>query len=135
MIWEETEIRLHLDATAAQGILERTGIAKIRHIDVNVLWLQEQCARKMVPVKKVPGTQNQADLMTKHLAIGNIVGHMARMDMHFMEGRSGKAAKLHSMARLLDGAGGEISGKKEESAADGCACTARRGPRSLPPGK
>ena len=36
-------IRLELDATAAQGILDRQGKAKVRHIDVNCLWLQEQC--------------------------------------------------------------------------------------------
>ena len=57
----QADIRLHLDATAAQGILERSGIAKIRHIDVNVLWLQEKCAKKMVPLLKVPGTQNCVD--------------------------------------------------------------------------
>ena len=47
---EDVQIRLNLDATAAKGILERQGIAKVRHIDVNVLWLQEQCAKKMVPL-------------------------------------------------------------------------------------
>ena len=37
-------IRLELDATAAKGILDRQGLAKVRHIDVNCLWLQEQLA-------------------------------------------------------------------------------------------
>ena len=43
-------IRLELDATAAKGNLDRQGLAKVRHIDVNCLWLQEQCAKKMVPL-------------------------------------------------------------------------------------
>ena len=43
------EVQLNLDAAAAKGILERQGIARIRHIDVNVLWLQQQAARKFVP--------------------------------------------------------------------------------------
>ena len=34
--------RVHVDATAAKGIAERTGLDKVRHIDVNVLWIQEQ---------------------------------------------------------------------------------------------
>ena len=38
------EARLNLDATAAKGILERQGISKVRHIDVNVLWMQQQMA-------------------------------------------------------------------------------------------
>jgi hypothetical protein len=31
----EVGITLELDATAAKGILDRQGIAKVRHIDVN----------------------------------------------------------------------------------------------------
>ena len=46
--------RLNLDATAAKGILERQGISKVRHIDVNVLWLQQQTARKIIPLIKGP---------------------------------------------------------------------------------
>ena len=36
----DIDIRLELDATAAKGILDRQGISKVRHIDVNCLWLQ-----------------------------------------------------------------------------------------------
>ena len=32
-------ITLELDATAAKGILDGQGIAKVRHMDVNCLWL------------------------------------------------------------------------------------------------
>ena len=42
----EVTVKLNLDAAAAKGILERQGIAKVRHIDVNVLWLQQQLARR-----------------------------------------------------------------------------------------
>ena len=66
-------IRLELDATAAKGILDRQGIAKVRHIDVNCLWLQEECAQKIVPLTKIPGEENTADLMTKRLAIAAIL--------------------------------------------------------------
>ena len=33
------KLQLHLDAAAAKGIIERKGLSKVRHIDVNVLWL------------------------------------------------------------------------------------------------
>ena len=101
-----SDIRLHLDATAAQGILERSGISKVRHIGVNVLWLQEQCARKMVPLQKVPGADNPADLMTKHLSVATIVNHMNRMQLQFRDGRSGKAAKLHLVGHKVGNVGG-----------------------------
>ena len=42
---ESAGIVLEFDATAAKGILDRTGLAKFRHIDVNCSWLQEQCAK------------------------------------------------------------------------------------------
>ena len=92
-------MRLYLDATAAKGILERSGISKIRHIDVNNLWLQEQCARKVVPAIQVDGTDNPADLLTKHLNVAVIERHLKFLDIRFQEGRSQKAAKLHEVSR------------------------------------
>ena len=49
-------INFSLDDTAAKGILERSGFPKVRHMDVNHLWLQEQCARKVAPLTVVDGT-------------------------------------------------------------------------------
>ena len=69
-------ITLELDAIAAKGILDRQGIAKVRHLDVNCLWFQEQCAKKMHPFFKIAGEGNSADLMTKHLSISMILRHM-----------------------------------------------------------
>ena len=39
---KKVEIQLHIDALAAKGMIERKGLSKVRHLDVNVLWLQEQ---------------------------------------------------------------------------------------------
>ena len=65
-------IRLYIDANAAKGKLERSGISKIRHMDVNQLGIQEQCARNMVPAIKANGMKNPSDLMTKHL-VGPVI--------------------------------------------------------------
>ena len=43
-------VQMHVDASAAMGIIERQGLSRVRHIDTNVLWLQEVCARKVVLV-------------------------------------------------------------------------------------
>ena len=56
----EMTARLHMDATAAQGIVDRHGLSKVRHLDVSLLWLQEQLARDKVPLIKVPGPGNNA---------------------------------------------------------------------------
>ena len=52
---ESLSIVLELDAKPAKGILDRTGLAKVRLIDVDGLWLQEQCADKLVPLHEIPG--------------------------------------------------------------------------------
>lgn len=61
------KVKLSLDASAAKGIIERQGICKIRNLDVGNLWLQEQLARRLLPVSNVLGTKNPADLITKGL--------------------------------------------------------------------
>ena len=96
----EIDIRLNLDATAAKGILERQGIAKVRHIDVNVLWLQQQAAKKLVPLIKVDGTANCADLLTKHLTTQVQGRHVEMMQLEFRTGRAEIAAQLHALDRL-----------------------------------
>ena len=66
---------LHVDANAAQGIIDRHGLSKVRHLDVNMLWLQEHMIRDKVPLIKIPGPYHCADLMTKHVAADLIERH------------------------------------------------------------
>lgn len=58
----EVRARLHIDATAAMGILERRGLHKVRHLDVDTLWLQQQSAKEVLPIVKVSSERNSADL-------------------------------------------------------------------------
>ena len=57
----EMSARVHVDANVPKGIVERAGLYRVRHIGVNVLWLQEQAVRGKVPLHKVDGTKNRAD--------------------------------------------------------------------------
>ena len=74
-------------------------LSKVRHMDVNHLWLQEQCARKLVPLTKVDGTKNPSDLLTKHLTVAVIEKHLEFLNLEFREGRAEKAANLHELSR------------------------------------
>ena len=40
------KVRFGMDATAAMGIVQRRGLSKLRHAEVDVLWVQEQQARR-----------------------------------------------------------------------------------------
>ena len=95
----EYTARLHMDATAAQGVIDRQGISKIRHLDLNVLWLQEQLARELAPITKVIGTKNGADLMTKNVEAPLMLEHCRRLGVEPREGRASKAAALQYCAR------------------------------------
>ena len=90
-------VRMNIHAAAAKGIIERQGLSKVRHIDVNVLWLQEVCARKAVPIDKVPGEENPADLTTKHLGAQLIEKNVNKMHLTFEAGRASVAAQLHNL--------------------------------------
>ena len=63
----DVKIQVFLDANAANGIIERKGLSKVRHLDTEHLWLQQEQARRLLPLAKVDGTLNVADLMTKYL--------------------------------------------------------------------
>ena len=58
---------IYADASAALGIINRTGIGKIRHLETQHLWIQEVRSRKGFDFKKIGGESNPADLLTKAL--------------------------------------------------------------------
>ncbi len=51
---KEGPIRAKTDASAAIGIASRPGVGKVRHIEVNQLWLQQKVYDKSVEILKVP---------------------------------------------------------------------------------
>ena len=97
----KVQARVHVDASAAKGIVEREGLGKVRHVEVDVLWLQEQQARARLPLHKCDGTWNPADLLTKNLPRAAIEKHIKTLGMIEAEGRSLKAAQLHSVSKSI----------------------------------
>ena len=99
----EPKVRMHVDATAAKGIIERKGLNKLRHVETDILWLQEQAARRILPISKVLGTENVADLMTKNLPAASINKYIEQMYLEFASGRSTIAQNLHSLEQVKNG--------------------------------
>ena len=91
----DVKVRVHIDASAAKGMVERRGLSKVRHLDVDVLWLQEQQARRLLPLEKIPGTDNPADLMTKHVSGKDVEKYMKTLNIDFEGGRAKSAVQLH----------------------------------------
>ena len=57
-----------VDASAAKSILERSGVGRVRHLSVRVLWTQQLVSEKIVLLHKVSTHLNVADLNTKSLS-------------------------------------------------------------------
>jgi hypothetical protein len=81
------EININVDATAAQGITNRRGLGKVRHIEVGQLWIQDEVAEKRIIVNKVKGTENYADALTKHVGREDINMHMRGVMSQYSVGR------------------------------------------------
>ena len=59
-------IVLCVDSSAAIGISSWRGLGKVRHIELNQLWLQEYMATGRIAFRKVSGQTNTSDCLTKH---------------------------------------------------------------------
>ena len=85
------------DASAALAITQRQGLGKLRHIDVHWLWIQERIKAGDLSANKVPGKENPADLLTKHLSGDEIQKHMRLLNFWKIEGRADKSLTMNSL--------------------------------------
>ena len=90
----ETSLLLMTDSTAARGMCHRRGLGKVRHMDVQMLWLQQKVQNREVGLKKVAGKQNLGDLLTKYTDAQVLRFLIRSMSMAFSCGRSGVAPLL-----------------------------------------
>ena len=84
----ESKIILYTDSSAARGIIHRAGLGKLRHLETGYLWLHAAVKAKRLQVRKVLGTENPADLFTKHLAAADMWRHLETLNTSIEEGRS-----------------------------------------------
>ena len=75
------ECELYCDSSAALGIAQRAGIGKVRHLRTQGLWVQEVRISGRIVYKKVLGTKNPADLMTKHMSADLTRQHLETLNM------------------------------------------------------
>ncbi len=83
-----TTVTLYSDSSAARGIIHRTGLRKLRHLETGYLWLQAAVAKKRLSVRKVKGAENPAGLSTKYLSAAEMWKHIDFMQMASEAGRS-----------------------------------------------
>ena len=60
-------IQLFTDSSAAKSFVSRTGLGRMKHLEIRDLWLQREVGLGKVLANKVEGPRNPADLLTKYL--------------------------------------------------------------------
>ena len=81
----DCRIRIHTDASAAKAIASRKGLGKVRHVEVNQLWIQDRVGSGDIEIQKIPGSVNPADALTKHVGSEILTKH-AHMTSQFVCG-------------------------------------------------
>ena len=90
-------IDVHSDATAAIGIARRRGMGRIRHIDCTDLWCQEKFNSGQAKLHNILGTENPADILTKHVDRGTLLKMLGMVGVKFLDGRSAIAPKTEGI--------------------------------------
>ena len=88
---------VHADSRAASGISQRTGIGKMRHVNVQALWVQEVRCNKRLKYHKVLGTRNPSDILTKHVNRELLATHTRTLGLEHRGGRADTAPSLDSV--------------------------------------
>ena len=66
------------DSSAAQGILMRTGVGKLKRLEVKNLWVQEQIQLGRVSSLKIPRHLNIADLLTHNCNANELAKYLSK---------------------------------------------------------
>ena len=76
-------------------------MGRIRHLDVTDLWVQEKFTSKAASIDKVLGTENPADILTKHVDGPALKVALQKMGMVALDGRSGVAPQAMGVQNQL----------------------------------
>ena len=83
----DSRLFLSTDSSAAKGICNRRGLGKVRHIDINMLWLKDRVQKGHIIIKKVGGETNISDALTKYLDTAKMSQHLANTGQSITSGR------------------------------------------------
>ena len=83
-----------VDSIAAIGICRRRGLGKVRHLATADLCIQDRLKKKDFALHKVLGTENPADIMTKHVGRVLLSKHMQALGLEEESGRASSAPSI-----------------------------------------
>ena len=90
----KVQVTIMTDATAAIGIARRRGLGKVRHLATADLWIQDRLRKKDFTLTKIPGSDNPADMLTKHVDKSIMSKHMKTLGLRYEGGRAASAPSI-----------------------------------------
>ena len=82
------QIVLETDPSAAKGMASRKGVEKVKNLETRTLWVQDQAERGRLKIKKIDGSTNTADVLTKYLSVQALASLLRRLPVAFELGRA-----------------------------------------------
>ena len=83
-----------VDSSAALGVVNRKGAGRLRHVRVGKLWVQEVQDNGDLRFRKVKGTENPADVITKYLPNHEIQKYLKMVGMDTRGGRADSSFEI-----------------------------------------
>ena len=90
----ELNLTVLTDATAAIGICRRRGLGKVRHLATADLWMQDRIRKGDFKLVKVAGSENPADMLTKHVDKPLLLKHTGTLGLSYESGRAASAPAI-----------------------------------------
>jgi hypothetical protein len=83
----EMDLKLWVDSTAADSIVSRIGLGRVRHMEVKYLWAQEAHQNGRFKVGKVAGERNPADVLTKPKSVADMNNKLSTVGAEIIKRR------------------------------------------------
>ena len=76
-LFQKTNLSVFADSNVGKSIVSRFGASrKTKHVELRFLYVQELVASGMIRVRKVLGTLNPADILTKYVPKETLFRHL-----------------------------------------------------------
>ena len=73
------EVRVRTDSDACRGTCHRSGLGRLKHIEVESLWGQEAVAKRRLELTRVSRECNPADCLTKYVTCVEMERQLRRL--------------------------------------------------------
>ena len=89
-------------SSAALAVVKRSGAGKLRHINISLLWVQEQEKLKKLAYEKVPGQEDRpADLFTKGVGREKLQQFAWASGQIFLDGRAETSLQVQGICWIV----------------------------------